>query len=265
MKKIVVVKGAGDIASGVIHKLHKSGFSVIALEVENPTAIRRNVCFSEAIYEDKMIVEGVEAVLCKDLDEIEQVLDSSKVAIVIDPAASIINELKPLVVIDAILAKKNIGLNINDAPIVIGIGPGFEAGIDCHSVIESSRGHNLGRVIYKGYAKSNTGIPGTVGGYTYERVLRAPESGYITTNHDIGDIVTSKDTIAYINGTTIKFEIDGLIRGLIRNNSYVVKGMKIGDIDARVSEIENCNTISDKARCIAGGVLEAILNLYMKL
>lgn len=265
MKKLVIVKGAGDIASGVIHKLHNSGFSVIALEIEKPTAIRRNICFSDAVYENKKVVEGVEAILCSTSNEIKETLYSSKVAVVVDPEGKIIDELKPLVVIDAKLAKKNIGLSIGNAPIVVGIGPGFNAGVDCDCVIESSRGHNLGKIIYSGFAKDNTGIPGSVAGYTYERVLRAPKDGIINTKFSIGDLVKSSDIIASIGEEYVSFEIDGLIRGLIRDKTYVTRGMKIGDVDSRVSEIENCNTISDKARCIAGGVLEAVLSLIMKL
>lgn len=265
MSNIVVVKGAGDLASGTIYKLHKSGFSVVALEIDEPTAIRRAACFSEAVYEKVAKVEDLEAVLCRDIEDIGNVLDQSKVAIIVDPSGEVILNLKPMAVVDAIIAKRNTGLKIDIAPIVIAIGPGFSAGLDCHAVIESSRGHNLGRVIYEGGAKENTGIPGIVSGFTTERILRAPTSGFINTKFKIGDIVNKNDIVAKVDDQDLHFEMDGLIRGLIRNNTYVYENMKIGDIDPRIDEIQNCYTISDKARCIAGGVLEAILTLKNNL
>lgn len=261
MKRLVIVKGAGDVASGTIHKLHQSGFNVLALETQTPSAIRRGVSFSEAVFEGEKVVEGVKAILCKNTNEIEGVFKRGHVAVMVDPEATLLNQLKPKILIDAILAKKNMGTTDQQAPVVIALGPGFMTGVDCHAVIETSRGHDLGRIIYNGQTKLNTGIPGQIGGYGVERILRAPASGMIKTHIKIGDQINCDQPVATLVGESLHFTIDGLIRGIIRNHTYVHKGMKIGDIDPRLTEVENCYTISDKARCIAGGVLEAIMKL----
>ncbi|WP_373601096.1 selenium-dependent molybdenum cofactor biosynthesis protein YqeB [Paraclostridium bifermentans] len=261
--KLIIVRGAGDIATGVIHKLNRCGFNVLALEVEKPLSIRRNVCFSEAIYEGEVIIENVKCKFIKSKDELSEAFNLGKVCVAIDPEGHFINELKPKVVIDAIIAKRNLGTHINMAPITIGLGPGFSAGKDVDFVIETMRGHDLGRVIDKGIAIKNTGIPGSINGVSSERVIYSKESGIINNICNIGDVVKKNQVIATINkGNTIieiKATIDGVLRGIIRNKSKVNKGLKIADIDPRIDEIKNCDTISDKARCIAGGVLEAML------
>lgn len=260
---LIIVRGAGDIATGVIHKLNRCGFNVLALEVEKPSSIRRKVCFSEAIYEGEVIIENVKCKFIKSKSELNEAFNFGKVCVAIDPGGYFINELKPKVVIDAIIAKKNLGTNINMAPITIGLGPGFLAGKDVDFVIETMRGHDLGRVIDKGSAIKNTGIPGNINGFSSERVIYSEESGIINNICNIGDIVKKNQVIATLNkgnkNIEVKATIDGVLRGIIRNKSKINKGLKIADIDPRIDEIKNCETISDKARCIAGGVLEVVL------
>ena len=307
---LIICRGAGDLATGIIHRLHRAGHRVIALETDYPAAIRRQVSFCEAVYDGSAAVEGVTARLVPALTDaendteiateadtetdaetysglnatptahivsekwsrsaIEAVLEAGEVPLLIDPTGESIVLLKPDVVIDAIIAKKNLGTTINMAPLVIGVGPGFTAGNDVHLVIESMRGHNLARIITDGMAQPNTGVPGNIAGFTSERVIHAPAAGYIHDVRKIGDIVQKGDEIARIYPDKGSFDnelseyvpvnatITGIIRGLIREGYYFKKGFKIADIDPRESELTNCFTISDKARSIAGSVLEAV-------
>lgn len=257
----VIVRGGGDIASGTIQKLYRSGFRVIVLDIENPTSIRRTVCFSEAIYEGMITIEGITAVRANSINEIDKILAENKIPVVIDPKGNYIDVIKPKIVIDAILAKRNLGTNMDMADITIALGPGFEAGKDVNVVIETMRGHNLGRVILEGKPQENTGVPGDIKGYTKERVIHSPDEGIIRNVKKISDLVKKDDILAYVNNTPVRATMDGILRGLIRNGSRVTRGLKIADIDPRLSEKNNCYTISDKARNIAGGVLEAILYL----
>lgn len=257
--EVVIVKGGGDIASGVIQKLHRVGFRVLVLETEAPTAIRRMVSFAEAIYEGKKELEGITAIHTKNIVEIYHAWAMDYVPVLVDSKGEYIEKFKPIAVVDAIIAKRNTGMNKELAPITIAIGPGFEANLDCNVVIESNRGHDLGRLIYDGHAEENTGIPGNIEGYTTERVLNAPNEGKVVLKHKIGDIVKAGDIIGYVNNIAFNAKLDGVVRGLIRDGAYVQKGMKIGDIDPRLNEINNCYTISDKARSIGGAVLEAIM------
>lgn len=295
---LIICRGAGDLATGIIHRLHRAGHRVIALETDYPAAIRRQVSFCEAVYDGSAVVEGVTARLVPaladaetdtetysgendtpaahivsekwDSSAIEAVLEAREVPLLIDPKGESIALLKPDVVVDAIIAKKNLGTTIDMAPLVIGVGPGFTAGQDVHLVIESMRGHNLARIITDGMAQPNTGVPGNIAGFTSERVIHAPAAGYIHDVRKIGDIVQKGDEIAriypdkesYDNALSeyvpVNATITGIIRGLIREGYYFRKGFKIADIDPRESEITNCFTISDKARSIAGSVLEAV-------
>lgn len=307
---LIICRGAGDLATGIIHRLHRAGHRVIALETDYPAAIRRQVSFCEAVYDGSAAVEGVTARLVPALADaendteiateadtetdaetysglndtptahivsekwsrsaIEAVLEAGEVPLLIDPTGESIVLLKPDVVIDAIIAKKNLGTTINMAPLVIGVGPGFTAGNDVHLVIESMRGHNLARIITDGMAQPNTGVPGNIAGFTSERVIHAPAAGYIHDVRKIGDIVQKGDEIARIYPDKGSFDnelseyvpvnatITGIIRGLIREGYYFKKGFKIADIDPRESELTKCFTISDKARSIAGSVLEAV-------
>lgn len=265
---LVVVRGGGDMATAVIHRLWRAGFRVLALETHHPAAIRRQVALSEAVYEGKACVEGLTAEHIDSLDEMQRVFDAGNVPLFVDPEGASISCLHPDVVIDAIIAKRNLGTSMDMAPLTIALGPGFEAGREVHAVIETMRGHNLGRVITKGAAQPNTGIPGSIGGYAAERVLHAPQAGVLYNRSAIGDYVNKGDMIAEIatqeGNVPVLASISGLIRGLIRNGFPVTKGFKIADIDPRREEYQNCFTISDKARCIAGSVLELVCGAYMR-
>lgn len=273
-KDLIVVRGAGDLATGTIHRLKKAGFRLLVLEAEHPAAIRRQVALSEAVYAGSARVEDVEAVRM-DVDlaekknrkelleqEMERIWKKDGVPVLVDPAGLSIAALRPAVVVDAILAKKNLGTTKEMAPLVIALGPGFTAGEDVDVVIETKRGHNLGRVIRSGSAVPNTGIPGIIGGYGKERVMHAQAEGILRNAASIGDIVEARAVIAEIEtekGTVpVEASLSGLLRGLIRDGYPVTKGFKIADIDPRKEELQNFFTISDKARCIAGSVLEVI-------
>ena len=261
MQKICLVRGAGDIATGTIQKLVRAGFKCVVTEVSNPSSIRRKVSLSEAVYEKKTVVEDIEAVLCENLDEIWQYLERYNPVIIVDPKLTILNKMKFDVVVDAILAKKNSGLKKEMAEITIGLGPGFEAGVDCDIVIETMRGHDLARIIEQGFAKKNTSIPGIIDGFSNERVIYSDFDGQFTHIKSISDIVNKEEIIAKVGDNYIRATLDGVIRGMIRDNFEVKKGLKIIDIDPRYEEVENCFTISDKARAIGGAVLEAIMML----
>lgn len=261
---LVVIRGAGDIASGVIYKLYKAGFRILALEVENPSSIRRTVSFSEAIYKNEQTIEGITAKRVFNIFEIEKSWEEYKVPVLVDPKGEILKKIKADILVDAILAKKNLGTKKEMAKLVIGLGPGFEAGKDVHYVIETMRGHRLGSVIKNGSAEKNTGIPGNIGGYTKERVIYAEVEGKITPLKNIGEFVKKDEVIAKIAEKNIKASIEGILRGMIPENYFVKKGLKIADIDPRKSEYENCYLISDKAKAIGGGVLEAILDEIIK-
>jgi len=263
MRKVffrVIIKGAGDLASGVAHRLWRCGFDVVMLELPQPLVVRRTVAFASAVYEGAMLLEGVQARLCREESEIEELLARRIIPVLVDPQGTVIAKFKPDVLVDAILAKKNTGTALGDAPIVIGLGPGFVAGKDVHAVVETKRGHDLGKVIYYGSAAPNTGIPGEVGGFSAERVLRAPAAGKFQPSKQIGDLVRQGETVGTVNEAPVMAPISGLIRGLLYPGLDVYKGMKIGDIDPRGEEVDY-RTISDKARAVAGGVLEAILHL----
>lgn len=258
-KKIVIVRGGGDIASGVIHRLHRSGFPVLVLECERPTAIRREVSFCEAVYDGESFVEGVLCEKIEDLSACESVWEKGEIPLFVDAKGASIRQLKPFAVVDAILAKKNLGTSMDMAALTIGLGPGFTAGDDVHFAIETMRGHNLGRIIEEGEPMANTGIPGKISGYGAERVVHAPAEGFFHGKNKIGDWVEAGQVIAKIGEVPVQASITGLLRGILRDGLSVPKGMKIADIDPRKEEKENCYTISDKARCIAGSVLELIV------
>lgn len=325
--QIIIVRGGGDIATGTIYKLYQCGFPVLILETEYPSAIRRNVAFSEAVYQGTQTVEGVTCYRAENVEEAAAFLEEGKLTLLVDPEGVSIEKWKPLAVIDGILAKKNLGTHRGMAPITIALGPGFTAGVDVDAVIETMRGHSLGRVIYEGAAIANTGVPGMIAGYAKERVIHSPAEGRMRNVKKITDTVKKGEVIAWIETeaeredcerlvskeaaredsahlfsteaaredsahllsmeatredsahlpsteaakedcaekmqerTMVYASIDGLLRGLIRDGYPVTKGFKIADIDPRIQEYDNCFTISDKARCIGGGVLEALLHL----
>lgn len=256
---LVVVRGGGDLATGVIQKLHRAGIPVLVLEVEKPTAIRRTVALSEAVYEGQVKVEDVQGQMIMQIGDIEKAHDLGVVPVLIDPAAACIAQLKPVAVVDAILAKKNLGTNRSMAPITIAMGPGFCAGRDVDAVIETMRGHNLGRLLLEGSAQPNTGMPGEIGGKSTQRVVRAPADGVVLPQKQIGDIVEQGEALLTVDNSEVKAPFRGLVRGMIRKGYPAHKEMKIGDVDPRIDV--DWNTISDKARCLGGAVLEAYLYL----
>lgn len=282
-RNLIIVRGGGDIATGTIAKLHNCGYAVLVLETKNPSAIRRYVAFSEAVYEKEYMVEGI---TCKCTDTFEEALrtiEEGNVAIMVDPDAEVLEKAKPAAVVDAILAKKNLGTNRMMAPFTVGLGPGFTAGSDVDVVIETMRGHHLGRILYRGSAMENTGVPGAIAGVSKERVIHASTEGIIYGDKNISDYVEKGEQIAHIckrgnaadsddffdivsayqkaqeEAIPVYATISGILRGLIRDGYPVTEGFKIADIDPRKSEFANCFSISDKARCIAGGVLEALM------
>ena len=269
MENLIIVRGGGDIATGTIYKLHKCGFKVLVLETAAPSAIRRNVALCEAVYNKSQTVEDLTCTLAENIADAEQLLNTQGIAMLIDENCASIDHFKPLAVVDAIIAKKNLGTNMNMAPITVALGPGFEAGKDVNAVVETMRGHNLGKVIYSGTAAANTGVPGVINGYGAQRVIHSPADGTVKNICRITDRVKKGDVVAVIeNGaetTPVTASLDGILRGLIRDGYRVTKGFKIADIDPRCEQYENCFTISDKARCIAGGVVEAIMYLKGKM
>ena len=256
--KLIIVRGAGDLATATIIRLHNSGFRVICLDIEKPTVIRRTVSFAQAMFDGETVVEGVRAVRCT-ADEVLSVLDRGLVPVVADPEGRCIKMYRPEIVVDAIIAKRNLGTNRSMAPCTIALGPGFTAGSDVDCVIETTRGHALGRLIFEGTAKPNTGIPGNIGGYTTERVIHSPCAGNFIACRKIGDIVNAGDIIAHVGDTEVKATISGMIRGLLHDNLTVPEHFKIADIDPRGEKAEYL-TCSDKARSLSGSVLEAVMH-----
>lgn len=264
MEKLrILVRGGGDLATGTIHRLWRSGFQVLVLECHQPAAIRRQVAVCEAVYTGRTVVEDMEAVLVANLAEAQVAWAKHQVPLLLDEEAAIIAEYQPDVVIDAIIAKKNLGTRLDMAPLVIALGPGFVAGKDVHYVIETKRGHNLGRIISQGAAAPNSGVPGNIGGYTKERVLHAPTAGRVRVVQNIGAVVEKGELIAEIITPTgavpVLASLTGIIRGMLKDGFVVTEGFKLADIDPRKEELANCFTISDKARCLAGSVLELVV------
>ena len=256
---LVVIRGAGDIATGVALRLWRAGIQVAMTDLEKPTAIRRTVAFSQAIVHGEAVVEGVTARRAESPDQALELLKSGVIPVLADPEGACVPVLKPAAVVDAILAKKNLGTNITDAPVVIGVGPGFTAGEDCHAVVETMRGHTLGRALYEGSALPNTGVPGLIGGKSGERVLRAPADGIFQGVRRIGEQVREGDAAGYVDGIPMRCTAGGTLRGLLADGVPVTKGMKCGDVDPRC-EPDHCRCVSDKALAVGGGVLEAILH-----
>lgn len=259
-KTILIVRGGGDLASGVIHRLYCCGYRVLVLECHKPSAIRRKVSFGEAVFDGTSAVEGVTGRLISDIADAEKIWEAKEIPILVDETGETAKKLKPAALIDAILAKKNLGTNRNMASLTVALGPGFEAGKDVDFVIETQRGHNLGRVIRKGSATPNTGIPGVIAGYGKERVIYSPAAGIMHNLSQIGDIVEKDQILARVDDVPVYASLTGVLRGIIRDGYEVPKGMKIADIDPRQEQKKNCDTISDKARCIAGSVVEILLS-----
>lgn len=257
-RALIVVRGGGDLASGAVYRLHRAGFPVVVTELDTPLFVRRTVSYGEAVYSGAVVVEGVTARLVADVQEARRLLAVGEVPVIIDPDGETLPQLQPVVLVDARMVKANLGTTIDDALLVIALGPGFVAGVDCHAVIETNRGHNLGRVIYQGPTEPDTGTPGKIEGYTHTRVLRAPASGHVRPYAAIGDTIECGQLIADVAGQAVIAPFTGILRGLIHERVQVWPGMKIGDLDPRARR-ENCYTISDKSLAVGGGVLEAVL------
>ncbi|MDO5732462.1 MAG: selenium-dependent molybdenum cofactor biosynthesis protein YqeB [Eubacteriales bacterium] len=271
-RPLVIVRGAGDLASGTIEALHRCGFAVLALEVDRPSAIRRAVAFSEAVYHGETKLEGIRARLGKDRESIDSILASGDVAIAIDPRGEWIETYKPLILIDAILAKRNLGTWASMAPITVALGPGFEAPQDADVVIETQRGHRLGRLIREGSAIPNTGVPGLIAGHGRERVIYAPVAGRFRACHAIGDLVEAEELVAEIldpeDGRVIgecRSAIAGVLRGILPDGFPCSAGLKSADVDPRLEEQENCFTISDKSRALGHACLRAVFEELQRL
>lgn len=259
----IVVRGGGDVVSGTIHRLHRCGFRVLVLELPQPLVVRRTVAFAQAVVEGRVQVEDVVAIKIDALGDAEAVWQQGHVPVLVDPDGCCIDQLKPDVVVDGTMAKKNLGMHRGMAPITIALGPGFTAGRDVDAVIETLEGHGLGSVIFDGSAQPDTGVPVPLLGYAVERVLRAPCDGIIRNMHAIGDVVRADDIVAFVDRMPVKAAIGGVIRGLIQEGMHVKSGLKIGDVDPHGVQ-SYCYTIFDKARAIGGGVLEAIFYIHTK-
>jgi xanthine dehydrogenase accessory factor len=259
----IVIKGAGEMASGIAHRLYMAGMKhILMTEIPEPLSVRRMVSFCEAVSEGKMEVEGVSAERVYRIEDVRSIWRKNRIAVFVDPQWQSVEILKPNVVVDAVMAKRNLGTTKDEAPLVIGVGPGFTAHDDVHIVVESNRGHNLGKTMYKGAAEPYNGVPGQMMAYTKERVLRAPVTGRVKHVRTLGDRVITGDPVLRVDSTLVLAPIDGILRGLIREID-VAKDEKVGDIDPRGEE-KYCHTISEKARAIGGGVLEAIMHVHNK-
>ena len=262
-KKLILIRGAGDLASGIALRLRRAGFRVVMTETARPTTIRRTVAFSQAVFDGETVVEGVRARLAASPEEALALLGQGLLPVLVDPDCRCREALQPDVLVDAILAKRNTGTRITDAPVVIGVGPGFTAGLDCHAAVETMRGHSLGRALYEGSPLPNTNIPGLIGGFAGERVLRAPADGIFRPALPIGIRVRAGEVAGWVGDAPMVCTLDGVLRGLLADGIPVHKGMKAGDVDPR-NEPAYCQTASDKALAIGGGVLEAILHFHTR-
>jgi xanthine dehydrogenase accessory factor len=260
-RMVVLIKGGGEVASGVAHKLVRARFRVCLTETAQPLAVSRGVAFCEAVYDGEKEVEGITARRVESGLDILKMWREGRIPVIVDPETSVRKTLKPEVLVDAIMAKKNLGTKIGHAPLVIGLGPGFRAGKDVHVVVETSNSERQGRVILKGEAEADTGIPVAIQGLTTERALHAAEDGLFQSDRDIGEMIGAGEVVASVAGEPVKAEIGGIIRALLRSGVEVTKGTKLGEIDP-TGNIEDCYTIRPRMRAIAGGVLEAIMMRY---
>ena len=256
---MILIRGAGDIASGIAVRLYRCGFTLAMTDLQQPTSIRRTVCFSEAILHGACTVEGVTAEQAASLNDAKAIWQRGHIPVFADDEGTVRAMLQPDAVVDARLAKVNLDTTLTDAPIVVAVGPGFTAGQDCHAVVETQRGHYLGRVIYEGAVAPNTGIPGNIGGYTVERIVRAPKAGTFHPVHAIGDQVEADEIVAYVDEAPVRCQIGGTLRGILPEGIRVFEGMKSGDVDPRCKP-DHCFCASDKALSVGGGVLEALLH-----
>jgi len=255
----ILVRGGGDLASGVVVRLHRAGWQVLVTELARPLAVRRYVSFAEAVYDGEISIEGVRGLRIDRLDDVNPSIADGVVPVLVDPSLESLARFEPHVLIDGRMTKRPPETDIGAAPLVIGLGPGFTAGVDCHAVVETNRGPAMGRVLWEGQAQADTGVPERVAGYQVERVLRAPADGVIEPFVEIGNLVSAGDLIAEVAGEPVIAAFDGVVRGLIKPGLKIRAGEKIGDIDPR-GDPRLCWMVSDKALAVAGGVLEAILS-----
>ena len=261
-ERVIAIKSGGEMASAIVWRLHHARLRrIVILETKHPLAVRRTVSFCEAVHDGACMVEDVRGVRIDGPEQVEAAWAAGEVPILVDPEWRSLDAIRPDVLVDAIIAKRNLGTRLNDAPLVIGLGPGFEAGQDAHLVVETNRGHDLGRIITAGCAAPNTGTPGTIGGFSKERVLRAPVSGKLVWECSLGDMVGKGQVLGRVDGVPVTAEISGLLRGQIRPNGHVPQGLKLGDIDPR-GDASYLHTISDKGRALGGAVLECIMRVY---
>ena len=258
---IAVVRGGGDLGSGIALRLRHSGYKVIVTEIAQPIVLRRTVAFANAIYENGMTVEDIISRIATNITDIAILLDEEIIPVVIDPNLTLVDQIEYDVLVDARMLKVFTELTLNLRPMLIGIGPGFIVNKNCHAAIETNRGHFLGRVLWDGTPEKNTGIPGKIDNLDLERVIRAPVSGFINSGSTLGKLVNKGDIIGYISNVPIIASIDGCLRGLMHDGIYVEKGVKIGDLDPRMDP-HLIKFVSEKSLAIAGGVLEATLSYF---
>ena len=256
---LVAIRGGGDLATGVAVRLHRAGFSVLVLEIQQPLAVRRLVALAEAIYAGRVIVEGIEGRRADSPAEVASLLQTGVIPVLVDPQAASTSGLRPAAIVDGRMRKAPSELPLDAAPLIVGLGPGFEAGVDCHAVIETRRGHHLGRILWQGRASPDTKVPEAVEGYAVDRVLRAPRSGVMQGLATIGSLVRQGDALLAIDGQQVVAPFDGALRGLLHDGVRVERGMKVGDLDPR-RETRFCREVSDKALAVGGAALEAILS-----
>lgn len=256
---LVMIRGGGDLATGVAVRLHRAGFPVVVLEIEQPLAVRRLVAVAEAVYAGRAVIEGIEAVRAGSVDEARRLLSGGSLPVLVDPRADSRELLRPAVIVDGRMRKAPSELPLDAAPLVVGLGPGFAAGVDCHCVVETHRGHRLGRVVWDGEASRDTAVPEAVEGHAVDRVLRAPRAGVVRGLRQIGSLVRRGDPLLAVDGAEVRAPFDGALRGLIHDGVRVEAGTKVGDLDPRL-EPAYCREISDKSLAVGGGVLEAILS-----
>ena len=257
---VVIVKGAGDLGTGAAYRLWRAGFRVLCIDLPQPLVIRRSVAFASAIYDARITVDGAQVERIMFVDEAVYTWQRNSIPMLADATGRALDVLHPAIFVDAVMAKHNTGTHMTDAPLVVALGPGFTVGTDCHAVVETQRGHNLGRVLYNGSASADTGVPGNIGGVDAQRVVRAPCAGQMYGRKAIGDMLKAGEIIAQIDNTIIYAPIDGVLRGMLHDGVSVHAGMKIADVDPR-GEVSYCYSISDKALAIGGGVLEAVFAL----
>ena len=266
MTLFIFLRGGGDLASGVALRLYRAGLSLLITELAQPLTVRRLVSFSEAVFQGQTTVEGVTARLASNLPEALAFIQGGEIPVLVDPSASCVSALRtlqptgtPIVLVDARMTKHPPERDTLEADMVVGLGPGFWAGENCHAVIETNRGHFMGRVIWRGAAEEDTGVPEQVVNQGIGRVLRAPGDGFLEAHAQIGDHLEPGQLVAEVGGHPLRAPFRGMLRGLLHPGLQVMQGMKVGDVDPRDNPAYT-RLVSDKSLAVGGGVLEAILS-----